>query len=62
VTVIRHHFAPPPNGCRWCGYTKLAHGQQYTSGRWHRWTAPTDAQRKARLLTHIAHREAVAAA
>lgn len=57
TTVIRHRLAPPVNGCRWCGYLKGEHGQMWSRAHaWHAWTAPTGAQRKARLLAHIAAR------
>lgn len=49
---IRHQTAPFPNGCRWCGIVKQFHAQRWVAGHgWHIWEPPTDAQRKARLVT-----------
>lgn len=59
LLAVRWHTAPPVNGCRWCGDQWGGHGLQFVRGHGlHRWTAPTDAQRKARLKAHIASREA----
>ena len=39
-----------PNGCRHCGIDQRGHGRQWTpEAGSHAWTAPTDAQRKARM-------------
>ncbi|GHE33131.1 hypothetical protein GCM10017673_40080 [Streptosporangium violaceochromogenes] len=48
-----------PNGCRWCGVEAHDHAQRCTdttddTGRrvgWHKWAAPTDAQRLERMRT-----------
>ena len=56
-TVIKWRVAPPVNGCRWCEVERGLHCRRWAaSARWHTWTAPTDAQRKARMLAHRAHR------
>lgn len=42
---------PAPNGCRWCGLDARGHFQRWKEPvGWHKWTAPTDAQRKERML------------
>lgn len=41
-----------PNGCRWCGVEARDHVQRWTDAiGWHRWVAPTDAQRLERMRT-----------
>jgi hypothetical protein len=46
---------PPPDGCRWCGIEARTHFQRWRSPvGWHRWEAPTDEQRKARMLARRA--------
>ncbi len=48
---IRHVTVPEPSGCRWCGFAEREHAQRWTPVvKWHRWTVPTPAQRKARML------------
>ena len=43
--------APTPGGCRWCGLEQYGHMQWWLPGRgFHRWTQPTQAQIKARML------------
>ncbi|GAA2457115.1 hypothetical protein [Streptomyces macrosporus] len=40
-----------PSGCRWCGVEEREHMQRWKSSvGWHQWAAPTDEQRKARML------------
>lgn len=55
VTGLRrsgiHHpdgHPPVPSSCRWCGVEERCHGQ--------RWTPPTTAQIKARMLARRAAR------
>lgn len=39
-----------PNACRHCGVAEREHYQRWTAeAQWHGWTAPTDAQRLARM-------------
>ncbi|NUQ88944.1 MAG: hypothetical protein HOQ43_10830 [Glycomyces artemisiae] len=46
---------PAPNACRWCGIEKRPHGQRWTAtAGWHAWTAPDQAQIKARMLARRA--------
>jgi hypothetical protein len=41
---------PTPDGCRWCGEGRRGHGRMWKPPvGWHKWTAPTDAQRLARM-------------
>ena len=41
-----------PNGCQHCGIPERAHWQQWNEAAgWHQWTAPTDTQILARMLT-----------
>jgi hypothetical protein len=41
---------PPPNGCRYCGFEQRQHPTMWKpSVGWHRWIAPTDAQRLSRM-------------
>jgi hypothetical protein len=41
-----------PNGCAHCGIEQRCHFRRWTDDAgWHAWTAPTDEQRKARMLT-----------
>lgn len=50
ATTVRHHTAPPPNACRWCGVIKCDHAQRWVPSKgWHPWEAPTPAQRLARM-------------
>ena len=56
---IRHRAdnPPTPDGCRWCGYDQYGHCQRWVPGRgFHGWTAPTDAQRLARMRARRAAR------
>lgn len=40
-----------PGGCRWCGIEERGHARQHVPEvGWHAWTAPTDAQRKERMI------------
>lgn len=40
-----------PNGCRWCGLPEREHYRQWKQPvGWHSWAAPTDGQRKERML------------
>jgi hypothetical protein len=49
-THVRHLSAPYPNACRWCGLEKREHGIEWAaSKRYHSWSAPTVAQRRARM-------------
>jgi hypothetical protein len=44
-----------PNGCRWCGLPERDHYRQWKPPvGWHGWVAPTDAQRKDRMLARRA--------
>lgn len=46
-----------PSGCGACGIDEREHLQRWTEGaRWHVWQAPTQAQRKARMLARCAAR------
>lgn len=46
---------PSPNACRWCDVDKDVHLQRWVPAvKWHGWTEPTDAQRKARMLARRA--------
>lgn len=39
-----------PNGCRWCGIEQREHMQRWKPpAGWHKWEAPTDVQRLARM-------------
>lgn len=50
VKVIRHHVAPAPSGCRWCGVEASRHGRRYVSSQGvHAWEEPTSGQKKARF-------------
>ncbi|ORB51989.1 hypothetical protein BST43_19715 [Mycobacteroides saopaulense] len=43
--------APAPNCCRWCGTDERMHAIEWsTQAGYHRWIAPTDAQRKSRMV------------
>lgn len=44
----------PPNACSQCGVGEQVHGQRYGIGGWHTWIAPTDRQRKERMLARRA--------
>ena len=47
---IRHHTAPSPYGCRWCGEDRHQHGRSWVGSRGiHSWEQPTNAQIKARM-------------
>ena len=42
---------PTPNGCRWCGLDARGHFRRWKEPvGWHKWTPPTDGQRKERML------------
>ena len=46
-----------PFACRWCGIPQREHFQQWKKPvGWHVWTAPTQAQIKARMLARQAQR------
>lgn len=50
---------PLPNGCRWCGCPSWAHGRSFiASAGMHSWTAPTHAQRLARMRARRAAKAA----
>lgn len=50
-THVRHRRAPAPNGCRWCGREERSHGLEWAASvRYHNWSAPTAAQRRARMV------------
>lgn len=50
---------PSPGGCRWCGIDARIHARQWVeSVGWHAWVAPTDEQRKERMLLRRAQRPA----
>ncbi|MFJ9420776.1 hypothetical protein [Streptomyces sp. NPDC101249] len=51
---------PAPGGCRWCGRAEYGHMQSWLPGRgFHRWTQPTQAQIKARMLARRTARTSV---
>lgn len=54
IIQIRHSYAPPIYGCRWCGFVKQDHHRGiYTKGReFHKFTAPTAEQVSARWAVH----------
>lgn len=48
---------PEPNGCVVCGLPEHGHAQRWKPpAGWHTWTAPTDAQRLARMKARRAAR------
>lgn len=48
--VVRHHVAPSPFGCRWCGVAAGNHGRRYVNSHgMHAWERPTNDQIKARM-------------
>jgi hypothetical protein len=48
---------PNPNGCRWCGVDQDTHLQRFApEAGWHVWAAPSDEQRKQRILARRAGR------
>lgn len=50
VTRVRHTEAPEPSGCRWCGTGERQHASRFVpSVGQHLFTAPTAAQRLARM-------------
>ncbi|WP_063754222.1 MULTISPECIES: hypothetical protein [unclassified Streptomyces] len=50
MTVVRHHIAPSPFGCRWCGEQAAHHGSRYVRSRgMHAWERPTNTQILARM-------------
>lgn len=50
-----------PNGCRWCGVEKEKHSTDWAEEvQYHVWVAPTDAQRKARILARAAQGQPLA--
>ncbi|MEU8740537.1 hypothetical protein AB0K62_13530 [Streptomyces halstedii] len=57
MIVIRHHVAPPPFGCRWCGEQAGHHGRSYVRSQgMHAWEQPTTAQILARMRARRAAR------
>lgn len=49
--------AVEPNACTWCGIGQRDHYRQWTTAAgWHKWTEPTDEQRKARMLARRTRR------
>lgn len=59
----RFEVSATPDGCRWCGTDKRAHANMWVpSVSYHHWTAPTSAQRLARMKTRIAYERANAGA
>lgn len=50
--MARHRDTlPSPNGCALCGVDREVHLQRHAPDMaWHVWQAPTDAQRKQRIL------------
>jgi hypothetical protein len=49
-TFVRHKSAPSPDACRWCGREQRLHGIEWAASvRYHGWSAPTVAQRRARM-------------
>lgn len=58
ITTVRHETAPPPLGCRWCGFGEREHAQRFVPGRgFHAWDQPTRAQVEARLRVKLAAKE-----
>ncbi|MEU0098241.1 hypothetical protein [Streptomyces sp. NPDC006267] len=56
--TARHHTAPPPNGCQHCGVVEREHMQRWKPpAGWHKWTAPTQDQIKARMRARRANRK-----
>lgn len=50
TTRVRHHAAPVPSGCRYCGEEQHHHGRSWVrSVGMHGWVEPTRAQRLARM-------------
>jgi hypothetical protein len=48
---------PTPSACGWCGIDEGEHCTRWVKGAgWHFWQAPTDEQRKARMLARRAAR------
>jgi hypothetical protein len=46
-----------PNACRHCDVPEREHYRRYTdAAEWHQWAAPTDQQRKERMLARQAAR------
>jgi hypothetical protein len=46
-----------PSACGWCGIDEAEHCTRWVKGAgWHFWQAPTDEQRKARMLARCAAR------
>jgi hypothetical protein len=59
VTDAKAVPLPEPGACRWCRTEKYDHCQRWMPEvGWHQWTAPTDEQRKERMLARRAVREA----
>jgi hypothetical protein len=57
VVQIRHRMAPNPSGCRWCGVDEREHASRWVrSVGQHLWSAPTEAQRLARMRARRAAR------
>ncbi|MFC5072872.1 hypothetical protein ACFPN0_15070 [Kitasatospora cinereorecta] len=58
LVPVEPFCTPNPDGCKWCGLDR-PHGQQWIQPvGLHEWTAPTDEQRKARMLERRARRTA----
>lgn len=50
LSWVKRDAVQPVNGCRWCGLVDREHPNLWTFRRgYHRWEAPTDDTRKARL-------------
>lgn len=50
VARVRHRETPEPSGCRWCGTGERQHASRFApSVGQHLFTAPTAAQRLARM-------------
>jgi hypothetical protein len=61
-TGPNHEAATDPSACRHCPETERGHFQRWTDPvGWHRWTAPTQEQIKARMTARRAGRQAEAA-
>lgn len=57
VIRVRHHEAPNPNGCRWCGEDQGNHGRRWVASHGlHQWEEPIRAQRLARMQARRARR------
>ncbi|WP_433223383.1 hypothetical protein [Microtetraspora malaysiensis] len=48
----------PPNGCRWCGIEAQVHFRRWKPpAGWHQWEAPTNEQRKERMIARRLQQE-----